>query len=108
MPYRADLAQQDGFIQGGVVTAIIDSACGYAALSLSAPDTAVLTVEYKVNFVAPAKGERLLARGEVVRPGATVAVCKGQVVAYDGGEEKLVAVMLSTMMLMPDRPDLAN
>ncbi len=108
MPYRADLAQEHGFIHGGIVTAIIDSACGYAALSLSAPDTAVLTVEYKVNFVAPAKGQRLLARGEVVRPGATIAVCKGDVLAYEEGEEKLVATMLSTMMLMPNRPDLAG
>ena len=104
MPYRADLAQQHGFIHGGIVTAIIDSACGYAALSLCAPDTAVLTLEYKVNFVAPAKGQRLLARGEVVRPGATISVCKGDVLAYDGGKETLVATMLTTMMLMPNRP----
>ena len=108
MPFRDDLTQQHGFIHGGIVTAIVDSACGYAAFSLSAPDTAVLTVEYKVNFVAPAKGERLLARGEVVRSGATIAVCKGDVLAYDGGEEKLVATMLTTMMLMPNRPDLAD
>ena len=108
MPYRADLAQQHGFIHGGIVTAIVDSACGYAAFSLSAPETAVLTVEYKVNFVAPAKGNLLLARGEVVRPGATITVCKGDVLAYDDGEEKLVASMLTTMMLMPNRPDLAG
>ena len=108
MPFRDDLTQQHGFIHGGIVTTIVDSACGYAAFSLSAPDTAVLTVEYKVNFVAPAKGERLLARGEVVRSGATIAVCKGDVLAYDGGEEKLVATMLTTMMLMPNRPDLAD
>ncbi len=108
MPYRADLAQQHGFIHGGIVTAIVDSACGYAAFSLSAPESAVLTVEYKVNFVAPAKGDRLLARGEVVRPGASVTVCKGEVLAYDGGEERLVASMLTTMMLMPNRPDLAG
>ena len=108
MPYRADFTQQNGFVHGGIVTAIVDSACGYAALSLSAPGTAVLTVEYKVNFVAPAKGERLLARGEVVRPGSTVTVCKGDVVAYDGGDEKLVASMLTTMMLMPNRADLAG
>ena len=87
MPYRADLTQQHGFIHGGIITAIVDSACGYAAFSLSAPETAVLTVEYKVNFVAPAKGDRLLARGEVVRPGATITVCKGDVMAYEGAEE---------------------
>ena len=108
MPYRADLTQQHGFVHGGIVTAIVDSACGYAAFSLSAPDTAVLTVEYKVNFVASAKGERLVARGEVVRPGATVTVCKGNVLAYEDGEEKLVATMLTTLMLMPNRPDLAG
>jgi uncharacterized protein (TIGR00369 family) len=108
MPYRADLTQQHGFIHGGIVTAIVDSACGYAAFSLSAPDTAVLTVEYKVNFVAPAKGDRLVAWGEVVRPGAAITVCKGEVLAYDDGEEKLVASMLTTMMLMPNRPDLAG
>ena len=108
MPYRADFTQQHGFVHGGIVTAIVDSACGYAALSLSAPETAVLTVEYKVNFLAPAQGDRLLARGEVVRPGSTVTVCKGDVVAYDGGDEKLVASMLTTMMLMPNRSDLAG
>jgi len=108
MPYRADLTQQHGFIHGGIVTAIVDSACGYAAFSLSTPDTAVLTVEYKVNFVAPAKGDRLVARGEVVRPGATITVCKGDVFAYDDGKEKLVASMLTTMMLMPNRSDLAG
>ena len=108
MPYRADFTQQHGFVHGGIVTAIVDSACGYAALSLSAPGTAVLTVEYKVNFLAPAKGDRLLARGEVVRPGSTVTVCKGDVVAYDGGDEKLGASMLTTMMLMPNRADLAG
>ena len=68
----------------------------------------MLTVEYKVNFVAPAKGDRLLARGEVVRPGATITVCKGDVMAYEGGEEKVVASMLTTIMLMPNRPDLAG
>ena len=108
MPYRADFTQQHGFVHGGIVTAIVDSACGYAALSLSAPETAVLTVEYKVNFLAPAKGDRLLARGEVVRPGSTVTVCKGDVFAYEGGDEKLVASMLTTMMLMPNRSDLAG
>ena len=68
----------------------------------------MLTVEYKVNFVAPAKGDRLLARGEVVRPGSTISVCKGDVMASEGGEEKVVASMLTTMMLMPNRSDLAG
>ena len=108
MPFQAHLTQQHGFIHGGIVTSILDSACGYAAFSLSAPDSAVLTVEYKVNFVAPAKGERLVARGQVLRPGASITVCKGDVVAYDSGEEKLVTTMLMTMMILPNRPDLAG
>ncbi len=108
MPYRDDLTQQHGFVHGGIVTSILDSACGYAAFTLSSADTAILTVEYKVNFVAPAKGEQLLARGEVVRPGATVTVCKGNVLAYDDGEEKLVATMLMTMMTMPNQPGLVD
>ena len=86
----------------------MDNACSYAALSLSAPDTAVLAVEYKVNFVAPAKGDWLLARGEVVRPGGSITVCKGNVTAFDGSEELVVATMLATMMMLPDRPDLAD
>ena len=68
MPFRADFTQQHGFVHGGIITTILDSACGYAAFSLSSADTTVLTVEYKVNFLAPARGERFLARGEVVRP----------------------------------------
>ena len=108
MPYRADLTQQHGFIHGGIVTSILDSACGYAAFSLSSAGTAISTVEYKVNFVSNAKGERLLARGEVVRPGGTVTVCKGDVISYDGGEEKLIATMLMTMMFLPNRPDLVD
>ena len=108
MPFQAHLTQQHGFIHGGIVTSILDSACWYAAFSLSAPDSAVLTVEYKVNFMAPAKGERLVSRGQVLRPGASITVCKGDVVAYDGGEEKLVTTMLMTMMILPNRPDLAG
>ena len=108
MPFQAGLTQQHGFIHGGIVTSILDSACWYAAFSLIAPDSAVLTVEYKVNFMAPAKGERLVSRGQVLRPGASITVCKGDVVAYDGGEEKLVTTMLMTMMILPNRPDLAG
>ena len=108
LPYRADLTQQQDIVHVGIVTAIVDNACSYAALSLSAPDTAVLAVEYKVNFVAPAKGDWLLARGEVVRPGGSITVCKGNVTAFDGSEELVVATMLATMMMLPNRPDLAD
>jgi uncharacterized protein (TIGR00369 family) len=99
LPYRADLAQQDGYLHAGIVTAIVDTACGFAAYSLMSPGYAVLTVEYKVNFLAPARGARFLARGRVVKPGRTLTVCAGEVVALDDdGAERMVATMLATMM----------
>lgn len=108
LPFRSDLTQQHDLVHGGMVTAILDAACSYAALSLSDPDTTIVTVEYKVNFVAPAKGERLLARGEVVRPGGSIAVCRGDVTAFDIGDEQVVATMLATMMLLPSSLDQSN
>lgn len=106
LPFRADLTQQHGFVHGGIVTTIADSACGYAALSLMAPAAAVLTVEYKVNLLSPARGERFLARARVLRPGRTLSVCEADVVALNGGAETPVARMLATMMALLDRPDL--
>lgn len=108
LPVRPALSQQHGFVHAGIVTTIVDSACGYAALSLSPPGTSVLSVEFKVNFLAPAAGERLVARGVVKKPGRTISVATGDVFAVGpGGAEKLVATMLATMMLMRDRPDLS-
>ena len=98
VPFREGLGQQHGFMHGGIVSAIVDSAGGYAALSLTPPGTEVLTVEFKINFVAPAKGERIVARGRVTKPGRTLTVCAGDVFAVDRGEERLVATMLQTMM----------
>lgn len=106
LPFRDDLTQQHGFLHAGIVTAVVDSACGYAALSLMPAGAAVLTVEYKVNLLAPAAGERFLARGRVVRPGRTLIVCTGEVVAVDGATEVTVAIMQTTMMSLRDRPDL--
>ena len=83
VPFREDLGQQHGFIHGGIVAAIVDSACGYAALSLTASSAEVLTVEFKINFLAPAQGERLIARGRVSRPGRTLSVCQGDVFATE-------------------------
>jgi uncharacterized protein (TIGR00369 family) len=104
-----DLTQQHGYLHGGIVTAIADSACGYAALTLMPAGAEVLTVEYKVNFLAPAQGMRLVARGRVVRPGRTVSVCSGEVVAVSDGNEVPVAAMLATMIRsdkrLPGRPD---
>lgn len=97
-PFRGDLTQQHGFLHAGVLTALVDSACGYSALSLTPPETEVLTVEYKVNFLAPAQGERFVARGRVERAGRRITVCSGEVVAVDGTEETPVAVMLATII----------
>jgi uncharacterized protein (TIGR00369 family) len=98
LPFRADLTQQHGFIAAAVVSAIMDVACGYAAMSLMPAGANVLTVEFKVNLLAPAVGERLIARARVARSGRTLSVCSGDTVAVNGGEEKLVATMLATMM----------
>jgi len=106
LPFRADLTQQHGFIHGGIVAGVLDSACGYAALSLMPAKSAVLTIEYKVNFVAPAAGARLIAYGHVTRPGRTITVCAGDLFARSDGEEKLVATMLATMLALPERADL--
>src|SRR5215471_17411186 len=75
MPMRAGLSQQGGFVHAGIITAIVDSACGYAALSLTPANREVLTIEYKVNFLSPAIGELFVARGRVTRAGKTIAVC---------------------------------
>jgi uncharacterized protein (TIGR00369 family) len=98
LPFRANLVQQHGFLHAGVVTTIVDSACGYAALSLMPPGVAVLTIEYKVNFLSPAAGEVMLARGRVTKPGRNVTVCQGDVFALKDGREKVIATMLATMM----------
>src|SRR2546426_11942686 len=97
LPFREDLTQHHGYVAAAVLTAIVDVACGYAAMTLMPSGASVLTVEYKVNFLSPAQGERMLARGRVIRPGRTVTVCAGDVLAVIGGEEKVVAAMLATM-----------
>ena len=104
MPMQAGLSQQDGFVHAGIITAIVDSACGYAALSLTAAGKEVLTVEYKVNFLSPAAGEVFVARGRVTRAGKTITVCSGDVVAESGGQQKLIASMLATMMTINPIP----
>lgn len=99
LPFRDDLAQQHGYLHAAVVTGIVDSACGYAALSLTPAGKEVLTIEYKINLAAPATGEKMIARGRVLRPGRTVTLCAGDVFAVTGGKEKLVATMLATMIV---------
>ena len=102
LPFRGDLTQQHGFLHAGIITTIVDTACGYAAMSLMPANSEVLTVEYKVNFVSPAKGSRMVGRGRVTKPGRTLTVCAGDVFAVSGGEETLVATMLTTMMAVSE------
>lgn len=103
LPFREDLTQQHGFLHAGTIAALADSACGYAALTLMPADAAVLSVEFKVNMLAPAKGDAIVARGEVIRSGKNIMVCRADVFAVSGSEEKLVAAMQGTMMVVRDR-----
>lgn len=105
LPYRADLCQQNGFVHAGAITTLADSACGYAAASLMPGDRDVLTVEFKVNLLSPARGDRFRATGEVVRAGRTLTVCSAEVIAWaddgDGNPQASlvrVALMQATMM----------
>jgi uncharacterized protein (TIGR00369 family) len=98
VPFAARVSQQHGFFHGGVMGAIGDSACGYAAMTLTPAGAEVLTIEYKINFLAPGRGECLVARARVTRPGRTVTVCAGDVFTMIGDEQKLVATMLATIM----------
>ena len=101
LPFRDDLTQQHGYLHAAAITAIVDSACGYAALTLMEPEVEVLSVEFKVNLLAPAAGERFLAVGRVLRPGRTLTVCSGEVYAVQGGSRKLICAMQATMIAAP-------
>ena len=103
LPFRADLAQQHGFLHAGIVTTILDSACGGAAFSLMPADAEVLSIEFKTNLLATARGELLVARARVVRAGRTITVCQADGVMVDGGREVLVATMTATMMTVLGR-----
>jgi uncharacterized protein (TIGR00369 family) len=104
LPYAAHICQQHGFLHAGVVTTIVDSACGYAGLSVMPPGSAVLTVEFKVNLMAPAKGERFIAEGRVIKPGRTLVITQGEVLAFDGGKETTVAIITATLMRLEAKP----
>jgi uncharacterized protein (TIGR00369 family) len=98
LPYRADLAQQHGYLHAGIVTTIADSACGYAAYSLMPPNSEVLSVEFKVNLLRPAKGETFSAVAEVVKSGKTLTVVCADVFGIEEDRRELVATMLGTMI----------
>jgi uncharacterized protein (TIGR00369 family) len=102
MAYSAQLTQQNGFVHAGVITAGLDNACGIAAFTLMPPGADILTVEFKTNLLAPARGERFVFRAHVVKPGRTLTVCEARAYAEADGVESLVAIMTGTLMaLMP-------
>lgn len=100
VPHWGGIDQQHGFVHGGVVGVIADSTAGYAAMTTVPANASVLTVEYKMNLVAPAEGEKLIARGQVVRPGRTLIVTRAEVFAVKDGKEILCALMQQTIMVM--------
>ncbi|OCW56097.1 PaaI family thioesterase [Hoeflea olei] len=103
MPFREDLTQQHGFLHAGILSAALDSACGYAALSVMPEDAAVLTIEFKINLLSPGRGDRFLFRGEVTKPGNTIIVSDGRAYAIADGPAKLIASMTGTMMVVRGR-----
>jgi uncharacterized protein (TIGR00369 family) len=101
LPFAAQFCQQNGFMHAGAIASIADSANGYAAYTLAPPETDVLAVEFKINLLAPARGEGFLACGRVLRPGRTLTVCQAEVFATEGTERTLIATMLSTIIVRP-------
>jgi uncharacterized protein (TIGR00369 family) len=108
MAWAAGLSQQHGFLHAGMVATALDSACGYAGFTLMPADAGVLTIEYKINLLAPAKGQRFRMVGQVIKPGRTVTVTEGRAYAIDDGREKLIATMGATLMTITGRDDVKN
>ena len=106
LPFKPELTQQHGYFHGGIIGTIADSAGGYAAFSLMPADSSVLTVEYKMNLLAPGDGDHLIARGRVVKAGRTLVVTQIDVFVSKAGRETLCATLLETLMTMHGRPDL--
>jgi uncharacterized protein (TIGR00369 family) len=102
---RPEVSQQHGYVHAGILATLVDSAGGYAAFTLFGQDCSILTVEYKLNVLAPAQGERIVAEGFVVKPGRTLAITRGEVHAEQAGKRSLVAIMQQTLMVMRGKPD---
>jgi uncharacterized protein (TIGR00369 family) len=103
MPYSRAWTQQNDFLHAGIITAGLDTACGIAAFTLMPANSDILTVEFKTNLLAPAKGDRFVFRARVVRPGRTLTVCEAQAFAEHDGAENLIATMTGTLMALPRR-----
>jgi len=103
MSYSPDFTQQHGFVHAGIITAGLDNACGIAAFTLMPEGSDILTVEFKTNLLAPARGERFAFRAVVVKPGRTLTICEGRAYAFHDGTETLIATMTGTLMALPRR-----
>jgi uncharacterized protein (TIGR00369 family) len=104
LPFYDRLTQQNGYLHAGAVTTVLDSACGYAAFTLLPAGSNILSVEFKVNLLSPAKGDAFLATARVLKAGKTLTVCEGELTALEEqGEEKIVAIMTATMMAIPPK-----
>ncbi|MBE7942461.1 MULTISPECIES: PaaI family thioesterase [Ramlibacter] len=108
LPFDARLTQQHGFLHAGMIATALDSACGYAAFSLMPADAGILTIEYKINLLAPGRGQRFRMEGLVAKPGRTITVVEGRAFAIDEGREKLIATMTATEMTITGRDGVRN
>ena len=106
LDWAQGLTQQHGFLHAGMLAAALDSACGYAGFTLMGDDAAVLTIEFKINLLAPARGERFRMEGRVIKPGRTITVCEGRAFAIDNHQEKLIATMGCTLMAVTGRDNI--
>ena len=106
LDWAQGLTQQHGFLHAGMLAAALDSACGYAGFTLMGDDAAVLTIEFKINLLAPARGQRFRMEGRVIKPGRTITVCEGRAFALDNQQEKLVATMGCTLMAVTGRDNI--
>ncbi len=108
LPWAAGLSQQHGFLHAGMVATAMDSACGYAGFTLMPEGAGVLTIEFKINLLAPAKGQRFRMVGQVIKPGRTITVTEGRAYAITDGREKLIATLGATLMTITGRDDVRN
>ncbi|MDI7864561.1 PaaI family thioesterase [Rhizobiaceae bacterium n13] len=108
LPFDEKLTQQHGILHAGIISAALDSACGYAAYTVIDSEASVLTIEFKVNLMSPGRGERFLFRGEVTKPGSTIIVADGRAYAIGDGPAKLIASMTGTMMVIRGREGIAG
>ena len=105
LPYKKELSQQHGYFHAGIIGTVADNSGGYAAFSLMPMDSSILTVEYKLNLIAPGDGELLIARGQVMKSGRTLTICRTEVFVVKNGAEKLCATSLTTLMALVGKSD---